>query len=172
MKQEGAFFSFNCWRLFLTRFSLSSLLWLVPRWLVPTMSQNVLTCKFTINQLHIVFIGKACKCHYKVRQFKVGQILQIGTGIHKDGNLFNFGNLLLYPPNTLQLGILKKLKICYNRKERRNYNRYRRRIWVTWKSATLLKPFFTVDIFFEYSESLDIFLKKLLRKATEAPCTN
>ena len=36
-----------------------------------TTSQNVLTRKFTINQLHVNFITKDCKRHYKVVQLKV-----------------------------------------------------------------------------------------------------
>ena len=51
-----------------------------------TTSQNVLTCKFTMNQLHVDFIKKDCKRHYKVKQLKVGQVLQIGTSIIKRAN--------------------------------------------------------------------------------------
>ena len=29
-----------------------------------TISQNVLTCKFTMSQFHVDFITKDCKCHY------------------------------------------------------------------------------------------------------------
>ena len=35
-------------------------------------SQNVLTSKFTINQLHVDFITKDCNRHYQVGQLKVG----------------------------------------------------------------------------------------------------
>ena len=68
-----------------------------------------------MNQFHVDSIAKDCKHNYKVGQLKVGQILQIGTGIYKEEQLFHFGNLLLYSPNTLPLGILKKLKFCYNK---------------------------------------------------------
>ena len=54
-----------------------------------TTSQNVLTCEFTINQLHVDFITKYCKCNYKVEQLKVGQVLQSGaTFIRKQGNYY------------------------------------------------------------------------------------
>ena len=36
-----------------------------------TTLQNVLNCKFAINQLHVDFISKDCKCHYKVGQLEV-----------------------------------------------------------------------------------------------------
>ena len=36
-----------------------------------------------MNQLHVDFITKDCKRHYKVGQLKVGQVLLIGTGITK-----------------------------------------------------------------------------------------
>ena len=43
---------------------------------VPFFTSNDVTecliCKFTINQLHIDFITKDCKRHYKVGQLKVG----------------------------------------------------------------------------------------------------
>ena len=51
-------------------------------------SQNVLHCKFTMNQLHVDFIIKDCKHHYKVEQLKLWQVLQIGTGITKWGNIY------------------------------------------------------------------------------------
>ena len=53
----------------------SSLLWIFLRrfyFLQATTSQNVLTSKFTINQLHVDFITKDYKRHYKVEQLKVG----------------------------------------------------------------------------------------------------
>ena len=53
-----------------------------------TTSQNVLISKFTINQLHVDFIRKDCKRHYKVGQLKVGQVLQTGTGITKRDNFY------------------------------------------------------------------------------------
>ena len=53
-----------------------------------TTSQNVLISKFTINQLYVDFITEDCKLHYKVGQLKVGQVLQIGTGITKRGNFY------------------------------------------------------------------------------------
>ena len=53
-----------------------------------TTSQNVLTSKFTINQLHVDFITKDCKRYYKVGQLKVGYVLQIGTGIAKRDNFY------------------------------------------------------------------------------------
>ena len=31
--------------------------------------------------------------------------------------VIDFGNLFLYSPNTLPLGILEKLKLCYNQKK-------------------------------------------------------
>ena len=40
-----------------------------------TTSQNVLTCKFIVNQLHVEFITKDCKRHYKLGQLKVGYVL-------------------------------------------------------------------------------------------------
>ena len=52
------------------------------------MSQNVLTCKFTINQLHVDFITKDYKHHYEVGQLKVEYVLQIGTDITKWSNFF------------------------------------------------------------------------------------
>ena len=64
----------------------SSLLWLALRrfiFLQATASLNVLTCKFTMNQLHV-----DCKRHYKVGQLKVGQVLKIGTGITKQDNFY------------------------------------------------------------------------------------
>ena len=36
-----------------------------------TTLQNVLNCIFAINQLHVDFISKDCKCHYKVGQLEV-----------------------------------------------------------------------------------------------------
>ena len=39
-----------------------------------------------MNQLHVDFITKVCKRHYQVGQLKVGQALQIGTGIAKRSN--------------------------------------------------------------------------------------
>ena len=53
-----------------------------------TASLNVLTCKFTMNQLHVDFITKDCKRHYKVGQLKVEQVLKIGTGITKQDNFY------------------------------------------------------------------------------------
>ena len=53
-----------------------------------TASHNVLTYKFTMNQLHVDFITKHCQGHYKVGQLKVGQVLQIGTGIIKRDNFY------------------------------------------------------------------------------------
>ena len=49
-------------------------------------SENVLTCKFTMNKLHVDFIIKDCQRHYKLGQ--VGQVLQIGAGITKWNNFF------------------------------------------------------------------------------------
>ena len=69
----------------------TSLLWLVPRSFIffqATASHNVLTYKLTMNQLHVDFITKHCQGHYKVGQLKVGQVLQIGTGITKRGNFY------------------------------------------------------------------------------------
>ena len=50
------------------------------------MLQDVLTSQFTINQLHVDFITKDWKHHYRVGQLKVGgsyyksgQVLQSGT---------------------------------------------------------------------------------------------
>ena len=51
-------------------------------------SQNVLTSKFTTNQLYVDFITKDCKLHYKVGQRKVGYVLQTGTGIIKRDNFY------------------------------------------------------------------------------------
>ena len=51
-------------------------------------SQNVLTSKFTINQLHVDFITKDYKLHYKVGQLKVGQVLQTGIGMIKRDNFY------------------------------------------------------------------------------------
>ena len=58
----------------------SSLIWLVPlvppfHFLQATKSQNVLTCKFTINQLHADFITKECKRCHEVGQLQVVQVL-------------------------------------------------------------------------------------------------
>ena len=50
------------------------LYWVVPL-LRATTLQNLLTCKFTINQLHVDFITTECKCCYEVGQLKIGQIL-------------------------------------------------------------------------------------------------
>ena len=36
---------------------------------------------------------------------------------YKWGRVIDFGNLLLYSPNTLPLGILEKLKLYYNQKK-------------------------------------------------------
>ena len=69
----------------------TSLLWLVPRRFIffqATASHNVLTYKFTMNQLHVDFITKHFQGHYKVGQLKVGQVLQIGTGIIKRDNFY------------------------------------------------------------------------------------
>ena len=52
-----------------------------------TTSQNVLTSKFTINQLHVDFIRKDFKRHYKVGQLKIGQVLQT-AGITKRDNFY------------------------------------------------------------------------------------
>ena len=70
-----------------------------------------------INFIYIL-LPKDCKHHYKVGQLKVGQMLQIGTGIYKEGKFVGFGNLLLYSLNNLPLGILEKLKFCYNQKKK------------------------------------------------------
>ena len=64
------------------------ILFRVVPFLQATTSQNVLTSKFTINQLHVDFITKDCKCCYKKGQVKVGQVLQIGAGIPKWDNFF------------------------------------------------------------------------------------
>ena len=53
-----------------------------------TTSQNVLTCKFTIKKLHVDFITKDSKRHYKVRQLKIRQVLKTGTGITKWDNFY------------------------------------------------------------------------------------
>ena len=57
-----------------------------------TTSQNVLNCKFTINQLHVDFTIKDCKRHYKVGQLKVWykgfiQAILIFVRRHKKLNL-------------------------------------------------------------------------------------
>ena len=57
----------------------SSLMLLVPgrsTFLQATKSQNVLTCKYTINQLHADFITKKRKRCYEVGQLQVMQVLQ------------------------------------------------------------------------------------------------
>ena len=41
-----------------------------------------------MNQLHVDFITKHCQGHYKVGQLKVGQVLQIGTGVIKQDNFY------------------------------------------------------------------------------------
>ena len=41
-----------------------------------------------MNQLHVDFITKDCKRHYKVGQLKVGQVFQIETGIPKQDNFY------------------------------------------------------------------------------------
>ena len=51
-------------------------------------SQNVLTPKFTMNQLREDFITKDSKRYHKEGQFKVVQLLQIGTGITKRDNFY------------------------------------------------------------------------------------
>ena len=51
-------------------------------------SENDLICKFTMNQLHVDFITKDCRRHYKVGQLKVGQVLQFKTGITKWDNFY------------------------------------------------------------------------------------
>ena len=53
-----------------------------------TASQNVLTSKFTINQLHVDFITKDSQRHYKVGQLKEGYILQTGRGITKRDSFY------------------------------------------------------------------------------------
>ena len=47
------------------------LLPVVPFFISKT-SQNVLTSKFTINQVHVDFIAKDCQRYYRVEQLKVG----------------------------------------------------------------------------------------------------
>ena len=51
-----------------------------------TKSQNVLTCKFTTNQLHADFITKEFKRCYEMGQLQVVQVLQSGAGITKRDN--------------------------------------------------------------------------------------
>ena len=63
-------------------------LFCVAPFLQATTSQNVLTSKFTINQLHEDFITKNCKHHYKVGKLKVGYVLQIGACITKRDNFY------------------------------------------------------------------------------------
>ena len=51
-------------------------------------SQNVLTCKFTINQLHVDFIVKDCKRHYQVTSIlSCLFVLQILKGQNLSGAL-------------------------------------------------------------------------------------
>ena len=54
-----------------------------------TTPRNLLTSKFTINHLHVDFITKDCKRHYKVGELKVGYVLQTGAGITKRNNLYS-----------------------------------------------------------------------------------
>ena len=86
------FFCSTCLEMFLACYSLfqldTSLFGVVPFFTSNVMSQNVLTFKFTINQLHVGFITKDCKYHYNVGQLKVGFVLQIGPGITKQNNFF------------------------------------------------------------------------------------
>ena len=60
-----------------------------------TKSQNVLTCKFAINQLHVDFITEKCKRCYEVGQLQVVQVLYSGAGITKRGNFCYKVGLLL-----------------------------------------------------------------------------
>ena len=67
-----------------------------------TTSQNILTCKFTVNQLYVAFITKEYKgVRYEVGQLKVGQVLQSGVGITRRGNFrYKVGNY--YKSSTVQ----------------------------------------------------------------------
>ena len=58
------------------------------RFLQATKSQNIMTCKFTMNQLHVDFITQDSKRHYKVGQLIVGEVLQIGPDITKQDNFY------------------------------------------------------------------------------------
>ena len=137
---KDAFPCSTCLKLFLGR---SSLFYLVMtcsasfHFLQATTSQNVFTSKFAINQLHVDFITKDCKRHYKVGQLKVEYVLQIGTGITKRNNFYfkvgqylqsnavqktngrkgesnRFWELAILFTQHFPLGIFEKLKICYN----------------------------------------------------------
>ena len=41
-----------------------------------------------MNQFHVDLITKDCKRHYQVGQLKVGQVLQIRTGVTKWDNFY------------------------------------------------------------------------------------
>ena len=75
------------------------ILFRVVPFLQATTSQNVL------NQLHVDFITKDCKCCYKKGQLKVGQVLQIGAGIPKRDNFFlkKRGNIYKVMQNRRQM---------------------------------------------------------------------
>ena len=40
--------------------------------------------------------------------------------LNQEGRVIDFDNLLLYSPKTLPLGILEKLKFCYNQKNKKS----------------------------------------------------
>ena len=88
--KEAGFFCSSCFKSLLTCYGLFQVVQLSTC----NDIQNVLTCKFTINQLHVDFITKECKRYYKVGQLKEGQVLQSGAGFTKLGNFFHkFGQL-------------------------------------------------------------------------------
>ena len=113
-----------------------------------TISQNVLTYKFTINQLHVDFITMEWKRYYQMEQVKVGQVLQSGaTFITKSANYY---------------------KVVHYRKKMRE-TRKGNRFWQ-------LTPLFAPDLPGDRHFTLGIleklkFLKEHLRKAAEATCT-
>ena len=78
--QEGGLSLFHLFGVVSSTFQppLAISLFRVVPFLQTTALQNVLTCKFTMKQLHGDFITKNYKRHYKVGQLKVVQVLQIG----------------------------------------------------------------------------------------------
>ena len=53
--------------------------------------------------------------------------------MRETGRVIDFGNLLFYLPNILPLGILEKLKFCYNQKKEEITTPQHRRICVICK---------------------------------------
>ena len=59
-------------------------LFLSFHFLQATTLQNVLTCKFTMSKVHVDFIKRDCKRHYKVGELKVEQDYKLGQVLQSD----------------------------------------------------------------------------------------